>query len=59
MTVDHVVAKANGGSGEELNLQLLCVECNQMKADRPVDLIALALDFPLRPVSDSYEGVTW
>ena len=60
MTVDHVVSKAHGGSGEELNLQLLCFKCNHAKADQPVDVIALALHFPLRPVpSDAYEGVTW
>ena len=60
MTVDHVVAKDLGGSGEGLNLQLLCFECNQTKANQPVDVIPLTLHFPLRPVpSDAYEGVTW
>ena len=60
MTVDHIIAKTRGGTGEELNLQLLCTECNAAKANDPVEVIDITLHFPLRPVpSDSYEGVTW
>lgn len=28
---DHIIALANGGSNEALNIQLLCVECNRRK----------------------------
>lgn len=33
LNVDHIVAVAKGGSGDEDNLQTLCFECNQGKKD--------------------------
>lgn len=36
-TIDHIVPVSKGGSrGSVLNMVLSCVECNQVKADRPV-----------------------
>ena len=34
MQVDHIVAKARGGSDHPANLQLLCKRCNQIKSTR-------------------------
>lgn len=33
LTIDHVVPAALGGSNALTNLQLLCADCNQQKAD--------------------------
>ena len=41
LTVDHVVARARGGSDHIGNLQLLCAACNSMKgADSQEQLVA-------------------
>lgn len=32
-TVDHVIAKANGGTDDELNLVSACRRCNGQKSD--------------------------
>jgi 5-methylcytosine-specific restriction endonuclease McrA len=59
-TMDHIVAKSEGGSTDLLNLQPLCLECNQKKANRGVDNVGIDLTFPLRPPpSDGYEEVIW
>jgi 5-methylcytosine-specific restriction endonuclease McrA len=36
--IDHVVPLAAGGSTAQDNIQLLCVECNQAKWHRPMDV---------------------
>jgi len=33
-TIDHVIPRSLGGTNKEDNLQLLCKECNEEKADR-------------------------
>lgn len=32
LTIDHKIAKINGGSNEPKNLQCLCKRCNSMKS---------------------------
>lgn len=32
--IDHIVPRANGGSNELDNLQLLCMSCNSIEGDR-------------------------
>lgn len=34
LTLDHIIPKAKGGTNRKRNLQCMCRECNQMKADR-------------------------
>ena len=34
LTVDHILPKARGGTDAYANLQGLCYDCNQRKADR-------------------------
>lgn len=60
ITIDHIVARSRGGTGNQFNLQVLCEKCNNSKGDKAaVDKKAI-LHFPMRPVpSDDYEGVTW
>ncbi len=60
VTLDHIVARAQGGEAVPLNLQVLCEACNQRKKDIAVVTMEIALDFPLRPApSDSYEELIW
>lgn len=60
ITIDHIVARSRGGAGDEVNLQVLCKECNNAKGDTLVEEKEAILHFPMRPVpSDAYEGVTW
>ena len=35
LTVDHIVPRARGGTNCLDNLQVLCFDCNQRKADSP------------------------
>jgi len=60
ITVDHIVARSNAGTGEQINLQVLCQRCNNAKGNIQVQEREAVLHFPMRPVpSDAYEGVTW
>lgn len=36
LSVDHVVARAQGGTHDRSNLVTACAMCNQGKADRPI-----------------------
>jgi 5-methylcytosine-specific restriction endonuclease McrA len=59
-TFDHVVARAKGGITDLTNLQPLCKQCNQTKADQDVEVVEAPLTFPLRPLPPvGYEGVIW
>lgn len=59
-TIDHIVARAQGGLNEVVNLRPLCEPCNSKKADQPVDLVQITLTFRLCPApSDGYEGIIW
>lgn len=40
--VDHVIAKASGGTDEATNLVTACASCNLGKSDRALDDLALA-----------------
>jgi|ERR1043166_108637 hypothetical protein len=60
VTLDHIVARANGGEAVAANLQVLCLKCNQAKKDGEVVTVELALDFPLRPAPwETYEDLVW
>lgn len=43
MTVDHVIAKKNGGSNDIENLQPMCCHCNTAKGHQEITLDELAL----------------
>ena len=59
VTIDHIIAVAQGGPTQILNLQPLCHACNQAKADRPVDIVEITLTFPLRPPPSGTFDVIW
>ncbi len=60
ITIDHIVARSRGGTGDQVNLQVLCEKCNNVKGDTLVEKKEAVLHFPMRPVpSDAYEGVIW
>jgi len=42
MTIDHIVAKKNGGSNELSNLQPMCCHCNTTKGHQVITLDELA-----------------
>ena len=33
LTVDHIIPRSRGGTSAKSNLQILCVDCNGLKAD--------------------------
>jgi len=39
LEVDHVIARANGGTDHKDNLQLLCGRCNRVKGDRGMEYL--------------------
>ena len=39
LTIDHISPKAQGGSDDRDNLQLLCHSCNSIKGDRPMSYL--------------------
>lgn len=43
MTIDHIVARSNGGSNELENLQPMCSRCNTTKGKQKINLDELAL----------------
>lgn len=60
ITIDHIVARSHGGTGDQVNLQVLCEACNSSKGDSAAEMKEAILHFPMRPVpSDAYEDVTW
>jgi 5-methylcytosine-specific restriction endonuclease McrA len=60
LTLDHIVPESRGGRWLATNLQPFCAECQEKKADLPVETVTVALDMLLRPSpSDSYEGPIW
>ena len=48
-TVDHIIPRAKDGLTELTNLQPMCGECNQVKADQDVEIVSVDLTFRLRP----------
>ncbi len=42
-TVDHIVPKSRGGTDHVENLQLLCMACNSLKGDRPMEYLMAQL----------------
>lgn len=34
LTADHIVAKANGGSDDQANVQVMCRKCNARKRNQ-------------------------
>ena len=43
LTVDHIVARSNGGTDHLGNLQLICGHCNSMNGDRAVENLRAGL----------------
>ena len=43
MTIDHIIARAHGGTDHIENLQLLCGHCNSVKGDRGQDYLLARL----------------
>ncbi len=49
LEVDHIIAKAKGGTDHRDNLQLLYANCNRIKGDRGMDYLMAKLKMTLRP----------
>ena len=43
LEVDHIIARANGGTDHIENLQLLCGSCNRIKGDRGMEYLRVKL----------------
>jgi 5-methylcytosine-specific restriction endonuclease McrA len=43
LTLDHVVPRSRGGSDADSNLQTMCRSCNQDKADKMPEELALSV----------------
>ena len=60
LTIDHVVAKAQGWYLGDHKLATAVSRLQNKKADLPVETVVVALDMLLRPLpSDSYDGPVW
>lgn len=46
MEVDHIIARAKGGTDHIENLQLLCGACNRVKGDRGMEYLRTKLQLP-------------
>jgi len=46
MEVDHIIARAKGGTDHIDNLQLLCGACNRVKGDRGMEYLRTKLQLP-------------
>ena len=44
LEVDHIIARANGGTDHRENLQLLCGRCNRVKGDRGMEYLCSVLE---------------
>ncbi len=44
LTVDHIIARAKGGTDHLSNLQLLCGHCNSVKGDRGMEYLRVKLE---------------
>lgn len=44
LEADHIVAKANGGSDDIINIRTSCWECNSGKSDKPLNEIVTGED---------------
>ena len=51
LEVDHIIAKAKGGTDHRDNLQLLCGSCNRVKGDRGMDYLMSKLNMTTRQLS--------
>ena len=54
-SVDHIIARSNGGTDDEWNLQTLCVSCNSSKGGRWGNSAKTPLTLPVSfsPENDS------
>ena len=46
LEIDHIIARAKGGTDHIENLQLLCGSCNRIKGDRGMEYLAVKLQLP-------------
>ena len=46
LVVDHIIARAKGGTDHPDNLQLLCGHCNSVKGDRGMEYLRAKLQLP-------------
>lgn len=44
LEVDHIIARAEGGTDHLANLQLLCGNCNRVKGDRGMEYLRVKLN---------------
>jgi 5-methylcytosine-specific restriction endonuclease McrA len=57
---DHIFPESKGGEAELVNLQPLCEQCGNKKADQEPAVVSYHFHFCLvPPPSDGYEGVVW
>jgi HNH endonuclease len=60
LTLDHIEPRSRGGTSLTTNLQPLCHECQEKKANLPPEKVLVALDMFLRPPpSDTFDGLVW